>query len=87
MLRLVDSFVYHKHPVFVTEMLGIDLYHVLKQNKFRGFSLSLISKVLKQITECLCLLYDISLIHCDLKPENILLDQFNSLIFFLLMIL
>jgi hypothetical protein len=45
MLRLVDSFIYCGHHCFVTELLGIDLYAVLKQNRFRGFPLSLISKV------------------------------------------
>jgi dual specificity protein kinase YAK1 len=46
MLRLVEYFIYHNHFCFVTELLGIDLYAVLKQNRFRGFPLSLISKVL-----------------------------------------
>ncbi|KAA6399210.1 MAG: putative Serine/threonine-protein kinase ppk15, partial [Streblomastix strix] len=75
MLRLVDSFTFYGHFCFVTEMLGIDLYSVMKQNKFRGFSLNLIAKIMAQILDTLALLNDISLIHSDLKPENILLDH------------
>lgn len=38
---------------FVTEMLGEDLYTILKQGKFRGLSLSLISVVcnIKKVIE------------------------------------
>ena len=45
MIRLVDHFVYCGHNCFVTEMLGVDLYNVMRQNKFHGFSLNLVSRV------------------------------------------
>jgi tetrahydromethanopterin S-methyltransferase subunit F len=46
MLRLVETFMYKNHFIFVTEMLGIDLYSILKQNRFRGFAINLLSKVI-----------------------------------------
>jgi serine/threonine protein kinase len=76
MLRLHDHFLFRGHVFFVTELLGTSLYGVMKQNKFRGFSLSLLGKILNQILDCLVVLNEIGLIHNDLKPENILLDQF-----------
>eukprot|EP00770_Monocercomonoides_exilis_P003624 MONOS_3604.2-p1 / transcript=MONOS_3604.2 / gene=MONOS_3604 / organism=Monocercomonoides_exilis_PA203 / gene_product=kinase-like protein , yak1p / transcript_product=yak1p / location=Mono_scaffold00086:54708-57540(-) / protein_length=657 / sequence_SO=supercontig / SO=protein_coding / is_pseudo=false len=66
---------YRNHVCFVTEMLGEDLYTILKQSKFRGLSLSLISMITAQLLDVLCLLGDLGIIHCDLKPENILLDR------------
>ncbi|KAK2942414.1 putative serine/threonine protein kinase [Blattamonas nauphoetae] len=75
MLRLIEQFTFHNHFCFVNELLGLDLYAVLKQHKFKGFSLSLISKIVKQILRALCVCKDIGLIHSDLKPENILLDH------------
>ncbi|KAK2960324.1 putative serine/threonine protein kinase [Blattamonas nauphoetae] len=75
MIRLVDQFHFHGHFCFVTDILGIDLYSVLKQKDYRGFSLNLISKIMKQILETLCVTKEIGLIHSDLKPENILVDH------------
>ncbi|KAK2952812.1 putative serine/threonine protein kinase [Blattamonas nauphoetae] len=75
MLRLVEQFTFHGHFCFVTDLLGLDLYATLKQHRFKGFSLNLISKMTKQILECLCVTKEIGLIHSDLKPENILIDR------------
>lgn len=49
MIRLKEQFSYCGHVCFVTEMLGADLYSVMKENRFRGFSLHLVSAV--------CLIY------------------------------
>ncbi|KAK2956488.1 putative serine/threonine protein kinase [Blattamonas nauphoetae] len=74
-LRLIDHFMFKGHLCFVTEMHGMDIYSVLKQNKFRGFNLAIISKILEQILDCLTVTWRIGLIHSDLKPENLLLDH------------
>jgi dual specificity protein kinase YAK1 len=44
-LRPIECFVHNEHHCIVTELLGIDLYAVLKQNSFRGFPLNMISRV------------------------------------------
>ncbi|KAA6383906.1 MAG: putative Dual specificity protein kinase YAK1 [Streblomastix strix] len=74
-VRLEEDFIYHEHFCFVTELLGEDLYTTLKQGKFRGFSLTLISSIVQQILDACCLMAELGIVHCDLKPENILIDR------------
>jgi len=62
----------------VFELLSINLYDFIKDNNFRGLSLSLIRKFAVQILQSLHVLREFSIIHCDLKPENILLKQPNK---------
>ncbi|KAK2957790.1 putative serine/threonine protein kinase [Blattamonas nauphoetae] len=73
-VRLIDDFVFNGHQCFVTELLGDDLYSVLKQGHFKGFSLPLISSIATQLLEATCFSRELKIIHCDLKPENILID-------------
>ncbi|KAK2953119.1 putative Dual specificity protein kinase YAK1 [Blattamonas nauphoetae] len=75
-VRLIDDFVCQGHICFVTELLGDDLYKVLKQGRFRGFSIPLISNIGKQLLETCCFARALGIIHCDLKPENILIDGY-----------
>ncbi|EDO18509.1 hypothetical protein Kpol_2001p10 [Vanderwaltozyma polyspora DSM 70294] len=72
-LRLFDSFLHRNHLCLVFEVLGKNLYEVLKQNRFHGLTISLIRKISSQLLDCLCMLKDNKIVHCDLKPENILL--------------
>ncbi|KAH7820008.1 putative Serine-threonine protein kinase [Monocercomonoides exilis] len=73
-LRLVNDFVFHGHACFVTEILGENLYTTLKRGHFQGFSLSLVSVIIAQVLDVMCLLRSLKIIHADLKPENILID-------------
>ncbi|KAH9315913.1 hypothetical protein KI387_024540 [Taxus chinensis] len=72
-VRMHDNFVFHGHLCIVFEMLGANLYELIKTNQFRGVSLNLLKLFAKQILDSLLVLRDASVIHCDLKPENILL--------------
>eukprot|EP00249_Psilotum_nudum_P023542 c28917_g1_i3 orf=630-3857(+) len=72
-VRILDHFLYHGHLCIVFEMLGVNLYELLKVNSLRGISLNLLRLFTKQILAALIVLRDASVIHCDLKPENILL--------------
>ncbi|SSD60994.1 uncharacterized protein SCODWIG_02755 [Saccharomycodes ludwigii] len=72
-LQMKDSFMDKGHLCLVFELLGNNLYELLKQNKYHGLSLQLITIFTKQILESLVILKDNKIIHCDLKPENILL--------------
>lgn len=77
-IKLVDHFIYAKHLCMAFELLGINLYELLKFNQFRGLSLSLVRIFAAQILEALVVLHDSGVIHCDLKPENILLRDLDS---------
>jgi dual specificity protein kinase YAK1 len=56
--------------------LSINLFELIKQNRFRGLSTNVISVFLSQILDALCLLEEARIIHCDMKPENILLTEY-----------
>lgn len=72
-LRLVDHFLYHNHLCIVNELLSINLYELLKQNRFRGVQIKLIQEFVSQLLDAMIGLEEYEIIHCDLKPENILL--------------
>ncbi len=71
-VRIVESFAVDNHLCLVFELLSSDLYTILKQNQFRGFPITMVCHILKQIINALLVLKEASIIHCDLKPENIL---------------
>ncbi|XP_019054412.1 PREDICTED: probable serine/threonine-protein kinase yakA isoform X2 [Nelumbo nucifera] len=72
-VRILDYFVYQRHLCISFELLGANLYEVIKINQFRGLSLNIVQLLSKQILHALVLMRDAGVIHCDLKPENILL--------------
>ena len=72
-LRLYDHFVFYNHICIVNELLGMNLYELIKQRNYQGLKLNTTISILKQLGEALCVLYRNNIIHCDLKPENILL--------------
>ncbi|VDP15062.1 unnamed protein product, partial [Soboliphyme baturini] len=74
-VRMLDAFTFRSHRCITFELLSINLYELIKRNKFQGFSLHLARKFAYGILQCLALLFEHRLIHCDLKPENILLRQ------------
>lgn len=73
-----DYFIFRKHICITFEILNMNLYELLKSNKFTGFSLTLVKRFAIQIINCLEFLKVHKIIHCDLKPENILLKQQNK---------
>lgn len=62
----------------VFEMLSMNLYDLLKNNRFQGLSLELIRRFAIQLLNAISFLRENRIIHCDLKPENILLKQPNK---------
>lgn len=77
-IHMKDYFYFRNHLCISFELLGINLYELLKKNNFQGFSLDLVRKFAVSILLCLRLLYYNHIIHCDLKPENILLEKHGS---------
>ncbi|VDD83353.1 unnamed protein product [Mesocestoides corti] len=63
------------HVCMTFELLNMNLYELIKRNKFQGFPLPLVRKFAHSILICLDMLHRNKIIHCDLKPENILLKQ------------
>lgn len=74
-VRMVDFFVYRKHLCIAFELLSVNMYDVLKQNSFRGVSMTLIRVLTEQLLKAMQCLREARVIHCDLKPENVLLSN------------
>eukprot|EP00731_Ephydatia_muelleri_P036624 Em0293g1a len=74
-IHLIDHFTFRNHVCLTFELLSMNLYELIKRNKFQGFSSALVRKFGHSILQCLDTLYRNRIIHCDLKPENILLKQ------------
>ena len=74
MVQLECFFVHQNHLCLVFELLGLNLYEVLKGRQFRGLPLSIVRSLMRQAIEGVRGLSAKSIVHCDLKPENILLE-------------
>uniref|UniRef100_A0A914UT01 Protein kinase domain-containing protein n=1 Tax=Plectus sambesii TaxID=2011161 RepID=A0A914UT01_9BILA len=74
-IHMLDHFNFRNHKCITFELMNINLYELIKKNKFQGFSLQLVRKFAHSLLMCLDLLHRNRLIHCDLKPENVLLKQ------------
>ncbi|KAH8555569.1 hypothetical protein BGW37DRAFT_435116 [Umbelopsis sp. PMI_123] len=77
-LRLKDTFIHKKHLCLAFELLSVNLYELIKQNRFRGLSTNLVRVFTTQLLDALTVLNEAKIIHCDLKPENILLISLES---------
>ena len=74
-IHMYDHFNFRSHTCITFELLSINLYELIKRNRFMGFSLQLVRKFGHSLLLCLDALYKNKIIHCDMKPENVLLKQ------------
>jgi len=76
-VKLHKHFTHRNHLCLVFELLSYNLYDLLRNTQFQGFSLILVRKFAVQILRSLFFLASpqVDIIHCDLKPENILLKN------------
>ncbi|KAM4819768.1 dual specificity tyrosine-phosphorylation-regulated kinase 4 isoform 2-T2 [Thomomys bottae] len=74
-VHMKEFFYFRNHLCITFELLGINLYELMKNNSFQGFSLSIVRRFTLSVLKCLQMLYVEKIIHCDLKPENIVLYQ------------
>lgn len=72
-VHMLEHFSFRNHICITFELLSMNLYELIKKNKFAGFSIGLVRKFAHAMLKCLMLLYDHRIIHCDMKPENVLL--------------
>lgn len=73
MVNLISYFMHQNHLCLVFELLGLNLYEVLKRRQFRGLPLTVVRSIIRQSVEGIRDLSRKNVVHCDLKPENILL--------------
>ncbi|XP_067937121.1 dual specificity tyrosine-phosphorylation-regulated kinase 4-like [Watersipora subatra] len=74
-VHMLEYFCFRNHLCITFEIMGMNLYELIKKNNFQGFSIPLIRRFAFSILQCLKVLHKDRIIHCDLKPENILLKQ------------
>ncbi|XP_062185035.1 dual specificity protein kinase YAK1 homolog isoform X2 [Phragmites australis] len=72
-VRMLDYLSFQNHLCIAFEMLGQNLYELLKRNHLRGLKVIYVRAFSKQILDAMVVMRDAGIIHCDLKPENILL--------------
>ena len=78
MVELVCYFVYKSHLCLVFELLGQNLYEILKRRQFRGLPLTIVREIVQQAVMGIRELAQKNIVHCDLKPENVLLVSDNA---------
>ncbi|XP_015931169.1 dual specificity tyrosine-phosphorylation-regulated kinase 2-like [Parasteatoda tepidariorum] len=74
-VHMLEHFTFRNHMCITFELLSINLYELIKKNKFQGFNIQLVRKFAHSLLQCLDALYRNRIIHCDLKPENVLLKM------------
>jgi len=77
-VRMLSHFVHRSHLCIVFEVLNINLYELLRQNKFKGLAIGLVRVFVSQLLDALRVLRLANVIHCDLKPENILIKNIET---------
>ena len=71
-IRYVENFTFRGFFCIVMELLYLDLYTVLKMQRFVGFKMPVVQTVAKETAEALHFMHSHGIIHCDIKPENII---------------
>uniref|UniRef100_A0A674DKX3 dual-specificity kinase n=1 Tax=Salmo trutta TaxID=8032 RepID=A0A674DKX3_SALTR len=74
-IHMKEHFYFRNHLCISFELLGVNLYELIKKNNFQGFSQILVRRFAYSLLKCLQMLHKEKIIHCDLKPENILLSH------------
>lgn len=78
-VRFLKSFTFRGFFCIVTELLYKDCYTVLRNQRFYGFSLSMMQTIAKQVAEAISFAHKNNIIHCDIKPENVMFTNKRKL--------
>ncbi|ETP40453.1 CMGC/DYRK/DYRK2 protein kinase [Phytophthora nicotianae P10297] len=73
-VRMEEYFQFRNHVCIAFEVLGLNLYDLLKTRHFNGLPMTSVRTIGKQLVQSLAFLKQEQIVHCDLKPENILLN-------------
>jgi dual specificity tyrosine-phosphorylation-regulated kinase 2/3/4 len=71
-IRYIDNFTFRGFFCIVMDLLWLDVYTVLKSQRFVPFAPAVVQMVAKESAEALRYIHSCGIIHCDIKPENIL---------------
>jgi len=74
-VKMLRSFDYRGHICLVFELLGPNLYEIMRANAFKPFSIPEIRSLAGQVLEALCHSHGKGVIHTDVKPENVLFQE------------
>ncbi len=78
-VRYYRHFVHKEHLCIVFELLGKNLYEVMKLRQFKPFSSTVVATIGLQLVSALNYLKSLHIMHCDLKPENIcFLEEYTT---------
>lgn len=77
-VQFKSHFVLRGHLCLVFEKLSINLYELLKQNRYAGIGIPMLRTFITQLLSALAVLVRAEVVHCDLKPENILLTSLDA---------
>ena len=76
-IQIIEYFTFKHRDIeyfaIIFELLGLSLYDYLKNNSYKGYTMTQVQSFARQIFEGIEFLHRINIIHTDLKPENILL--------------
>lgn len=67
---MFESFTFRNHMCITFELLSVNLYELIKKNKFQGFSIQLVRRFAFSMLKALEALYNNRIIHCDLKVNH-----------------
>lgn len=73
MVSLMAYFMHQNHLCLVFELLGMNLYEVLRRRQFRGLPITMVRDICQQAMDGVRDLSQKNIVHCDIKPENMLL--------------
>ena len=77
-IKVRDSFFFKQHLCIVFDLMGPNLYEVLRERQFRGLSFPSLRAILKSILRSLVCLGEHNIVHGDIKPENILVVKHTN---------
>jgi dual specificity tyrosine-phosphorylation-regulated kinase 2/3/4 len=70
-IRYIDNFTFRGFFCIVMELLWMDVYTVLKGQRYVAFPMSTVQIVARDTAKALCFIHGCGIIHCDIKPENL----------------